>query len=76
MSDEDKSVPAESDLEDKRRARRQAGVMAVFSSFALAALAIYGMVEAQSILLPFVIAVFIVILLDSMAARFCRVGRG
>lgn len=57
--------------EDGAKGRRHSTVLAVFASFALAALAIYVMVEAQSILLPFVIAVFIVILLDSMTARFC-----
>ncbi|MEQ8604573.1 MAG: AI-2E family transporter [Marivibrio sp.] len=62
-------TPASSD--DEAKGRRQSAVLAVFASFALAALAIYVMVEAQSILLPFVIAVFIVILLDSMTARFC-----
>jgi AI-2 transport protein TqsA len=57
--------------DDQAKGRRHSTVLAVFASFALAALAIYVMVEAQSILLPFVIAVFIVILLDSMTARFC-----
>jgi predicted PurR-regulated permease PerM len=66
------SQGGESAAEAWRRARRQAGVLSVFASVALAALTIYMMVVGQSILLPFVIAVFIVILLDSMAARFCR----
>ncbi|MBP5856803.1 AI-2E family transporter [Marivibrio halodurans] len=63
-------VPGEDD--EAKRARRHSGVLAVFASCGLAALAIVGMVVGQSILLPFVIAVFIVILLDSMAARFCQ----
>ncbi|MCR9220857.1 MAG: AI-2E family transporter [Alphaproteobacteria bacterium] len=58
----------------RSRLRRQSAVVSVFASFALAALAIYLMVIGQPILLPFVIAVFIVILLDSMAARFCSLS--
>eukprot|EP00752_Nemacystus_decipiens_P000559 g559.t1 len=66
---------AKQDTEGARsRLRRQSAVVSVFASFALAALAIYLMVIGQPILLPFVIAVFIVILLDSMAARFCSLS--
>ncbi len=52
------------------------GILAVFASFALTALAIYLMVIGQSIFLPLVIAVFLVILLNSMAARLCSFGVG
>jgi predicted PurR-regulated permease PerM len=80
MSSENAEASGDDDRPDRgqarRQARRQAGVLAVFASFGLAALAIYAMVQGQSILLPFVIAIFIVILLDSMAARFCKIPLG
>ncbi|HAE02408.1 MAG TPA: AI-2E family transporter [Rhodospirillaceae bacterium] len=47
-------------------------VVSVFAAFALVALFIYLMVVAEDILLPFVIAVFIVILLDSLAIRLSK----
>lgn len=51
-------------------------VLSVFAAFALVALFVYLMVIAEAILLPFVIAIFIVILLDSLASRLCRVRIG
>jgi predicted PurR-regulated permease PerM len=51
-------------------------ILTVFAGFALVALFVYLMVIAESILLPFVIAVFIVLLLDSMSARICRIRLG
>ncbi|MDF1748874.1 MAG: AI-2E family transporter [Alphaproteobacteria bacterium] len=47
-------------------------VISVFAAFALVALFIYLMVVAESILLPFVIAVFVVILLDALAIRLTK----
>lgn len=49
-------------------------VLSVFSAFALVALLVYLMVIAEAILLPFVIAIFIVILLDSLTARISRIS--
>ncbi|MEC9266644.1 MAG: AI-2E family transporter [Pseudomonadota bacterium] len=49
-------------------------VISVFSAFALVALLVYLMVIAEAILLPFVIAIFIVILLDSLAVRITRLS--
>lgn len=49
-------------------------VLSVFSAFALVALLVYLMVIAEAILLPFVIAIFIVILLDSLTARIRRIS--
>ena len=48
-------------------------VVTVFAGFALTALFIYLMVIAEAILLPFAIAVFFVILLDSLSERICRI---
>lgn len=48
-------------------------VLSVFAAFALVALFVFLMVIAEAILLPFVIAIFIVILLDSLASRLCRI---
>ncbi|NMM44304.1 AI-2E family transporter [Rhodospirillaceae bacterium KN72] len=51
-------------------------VVTVFAGFALTALFIYLMVIAEAILLPFAIAVFFVILLDSLSERICRIKIG
>lgn len=47
-------------------------VISVFAAFALVALLVYLMVIAEAILLPLAIAVFIVLLLDAVAGRICR----
>lgn len=47
--------------------------ISVFAAFALVALFIYLMVVAESILLPFVTAIFIVILLDSLTIRLSSI---
>ncbi|MAO91774.1 MULTISPECIES: AI-2E family transporter [unclassified Hwanghaeella] len=47
-------------------------VITVFAAFSIVALFIYLMVVAEAILLPFVIAVFVVILLDSLAIRLTK----
>lgn len=48
-------------------------VLGVFAAFALVALFVYLMVIAEAILLPLALAVFIVLLLDSIGARLCRI---
>jgi AI-2 transport protein TqsA len=48
-------------------------VLGVFAAFALVALFVYLMVIAEAILLPLALAVFIVLLLDSIGTRLCRI---
>lgn len=76
MSDSSSDPGISSDQGISISSDRRLGVVSVFSSFALAALAVYLMIVGQSILLPLVIAIFIVILLDSMTARLHRVSIG
>lgn len=56
--------------------RNGIGILSAFAAFALLALFVYLMVVAESILQPLAVAIFIVILLDALAARISMVRIG
>lgn len=61
---------------DQPSAKRGVTALSVFAGAGLTGLSVYLLVIGQPILMPLVIAGFLVILLDAMAARICKIPLG